>query len=80
MPVIIKGETYYRTSEACRVVGISRATLLRWLKAGIIDDVPHRDRRGWRLFGKADIARIKEEAHKVKLAPTELPLGLKLSA
>ncbi|MGD9117180.1 MAG: helix-turn-helix domain-containing protein [Dehalococcoidia bacterium] len=80
MPLIIKGETYYRTSEACRVVGISRSTLLRWLKAGIIDDVPHWDRRGWRLFRKADIMRINEEAHKVKQSPAELPLELKLSA
>jgi len=66
MPVIINGNTYYRTSEACRAVGIGRSTLLRWLKAGILDDVPYRDRRGWRLFTKADIKRIAEEAHKVK--------------
>jgi len=66
MPVIIKGETYYRTSEACRVVGIGRSTLFRWLKAGILADVPHRDRRGWRLFTEADIKRIAEEAYKVK--------------
>jgi excisionase family DNA binding protein len=65
MPVIFNGETYYRTSEVCRMVGISRSTLLRWLKDGILDDVPHRDRRGWRLFMEADIKRIGEEAHKV---------------
>ena len=66
MPVIFKGETYYRTSEACRVVGIGRSTFLRWLKAGILDDVSHKDRRGWRLFTEADIKKIEEEAHKVK--------------
>lgn len=66
MPVIIKGETYYRTSEACRVVGIGRSTLLRWLRAGILDDVSRRDRREWRPFTGADIKRAEEEAHKVK--------------
>ncbi len=66
MPVTIKGEKYYRTSEACRLVGIGRSTLLRWLRAGILDDASHRDRRGWRLFSKADIKRIEEEANKVK--------------
>ena len=66
MPVIIKGETYYRTSEVCQVVGIGRSTLLRWLKDGIFVGVPRRDRRGWRLFTEADIKRIEEEAHKVK--------------
>lgn len=66
MSVIIKGENYYRTSEACRVVGIGRSTLLRWIRAGILDDVPHRDRRGWRLFTETDIKRVTEEAHKVK--------------
>ena len=66
MPVKINGETYYRTSEACQAAGISRSTLVRWLKVGILDDVPHRDRRGWRLFTEADIKRMEEEAHKVK--------------
>jgi len=66
MPIILKGETYYRTSEACRIVGIGRSTLLRWLRAGILQDVPHRDRRGWRLFTEADVKRIEDEAQKVK--------------
>ena len=66
MSVIIKGETYYRTREACGMTGIGRSTLLRWLKSGIIRDASHRDRRGWRLFTETDIQRIQEEAGKVK--------------
>ena len=65
MPVIIKGETYYRTSEVCRVVGIGRSTILRWLKDGIFVDVPRRDRRGWRLFTGADVERITKEANHI---------------
>lgn len=66
MPVTINGKTYYRTADVCRVVGIGRSTLLRWLNTGTLDDVPLRDRRGWRLFTEADIKRIEEEAHKLK--------------
>ena len=61
MPITIDEQTYYRTSEACQVAGISRATLFRWLKAGIIEDVAHKDRRGWRLFTENDISRIKNQ-------------------
>ena len=66
MPIVIKGETYYRISEACQMVGIARSTLLRWVSLGVVKDVPHRDRRGWRLFTEADIKRIEQEAHKVE--------------
>lgn len=34
MPVTINSQTYYRTTEVCRMVGISRNTLFRWLKEG----------------------------------------------
>jgi len=66
MPITIGHETYYRTREVCQMVGISRSTLLRWLSDGILEDASHRDRRGWRLFTKADIKRIEDEANKVK--------------
>jgi len=64
MPVVIKGNTYYRTSEACRLAGIARSTLLRWIAADITQDASSRDRRGWRLFSQADIERIGAEAEK----------------
>ena len=66
MPNIINSETYYRTTEVCQMVGISRSTLLRWLSTGVVKDVPHRDRRGWRLFAETDIKRIEDEANKIK--------------
>jgi len=66
MPTEINGETYYRTSEAAQLAGISRSTLLRWLHRGIIKDTSRRDRRGWRLFTEADIKRITNEAYKVQ--------------
>jgi len=61
MPVVINDQTYYRTVEVCRAVGISRNTLFRWLKEGIFSDVEYRDWRGWRLFTpeQMDIMRVR---------------------
>jgi len=36
MAVEIDGKIYYRTAEICQKAGISRATLFRWLKAGVL--------------------------------------------
>jgi len=65
MPLKINGETYYQTHEACKLAGISRATLFRWLKNGTIPDAQNKDRRGWRLFTKKEIEIIKQEANKI---------------
>ena len=71
MPIEINGEKYYRTSEVCEKVGISRATLFRWLKGGIFQDIIRKDRRNWRLFTEEDIARIKKEANKINEPPVQ---------
>ena len=65
MSVAIKRQTYYRTKEACQIIGISRSTLVRWLAKGIFKDASHRDVRGWRLFTQADIKTIEEIVSKV---------------
>ena len=65
MPVIVNGQTYYRTAEVCRMVGISKTTLFRWLKKGIFREVEHRDRRGWRLFTEYEVGRLKAEANRI---------------
>ncbi len=65
MPVTINGQTYYRTSEACRIVGISRTTLLRWLRQDNFKIRGHRDRRSWRLFTEEDIDTLNLEANRV---------------
>jgi len=71
MSILIDGKTYYRTSEACQMAGVSRSTFFRWLNKGILGEVRHRDRRGWRLFTEDDINKIKAEASKINL-PNEL--------
>lgn len=65
MPMTLRGKTYYRTTEVCEAVGIGRSTLLRWLRDGILKDVSYRDRRGWRLFTKAEIKKIQDEANHI---------------
>ncbi|MFO8009386.1 MAG: MerR family transcriptional regulator [Dehalococcoidia bacterium] len=58
----IRGKTYYRTSEACRLAGISKATFFRWIKEGTLDDTSRKDRNGWRLFTQGDVNKMKAEA------------------
>jgi predicted site-specific integrase-resolvase len=66
MPVVYNQQRYYRTSEICQAAGVSRTTLWRWVKAGVLDYTAKRDRRGWRLFTDADLKTIKDEAQRVR--------------
>ena len=66
MAVTVNGQSYYRTAEVCRMVGISRTTLFRWLKGGIFRGAGRRDRRGWRLFTEDDLDRLKAEVNKIQ--------------
>jgi excisionase family DNA binding protein len=64
LPVTFNGVKYYRTAEACRLAGVGKSTLMRWLKDGVIPKPLLRDRRGWRLFTEADIKEIRREANR----------------
>jgi excisionase family DNA binding protein len=64
MAVKIDGVKWYRTAEACRIAGISKNTFLRWVRDGVIEDVAHRDRRGWRLFTQQELEKLKAETNK----------------
>ena len=66
MPLEINGQVYYRTLEVCKKTGISRATLFRWLKGGVLEKI-RRDRRGWKLFTEEDINKIDAEAKQIKV-------------
>ena len=58
MPVVIEGQTYYRTAEVFRMIGISRNTLYRWLQKDVLGGIEHRDSRGWRLFAPDEIDKL----------------------
>jgi len=64
MPREINGKTYYETTEVCEKVGISRPTLFRWLKRGLLIKL-HKDRRGWRLFTEEDLDKLQTEAGRI---------------
>ncbi len=58
------GREEFRTAhEAARAAGISKNTLLRWLKQGKVPEVA-RDRNGWRIFSPGDVETITAFARK----------------
>jgi DNA-binding transcriptional MerR regulator len=71
VPIEINGQTYYRTSEVCVKTKVSRATLFRWLKAGVLEKC-YRDRRGWRLFTEDDVCKIHAEANRMEAEDNSL--------
>jgi hypothetical protein len=71
VPLNIDGRTYYRTPEACSKTGISRATLFRWLKAGILEK-RFKDRRGWGIFTEEDLDKIRAEAKRIEIQYVEV--------
>ena len=66
MALEIDGNIYYRPNEVCTISRISKSTLLRWIKKGIIEDTSRRDWRGWRLFTEDDLKKIKELANTIQ--------------
>ena len=66
MAIEIEGKIYYKTLEACERTGISRPTLFRWLKAGILEK-SRKNRSGWRLFTEEDLIKIRTEAKNIKV-------------
>ena len=63
MSLVINGQTYYRTVEAFRMIGVSRNTLYRWLQKGILNGVE--DSRGWRLFTQEEIEELRNVIYSI---------------
>jgi DNA-binding transcriptional MerR regulator len=72
MPIKIKDKTFYRTSEVCQMVHISRSTLLRWLEDEHLNISGYRDRRSWRLFTLDDINKLACEANRISREQNEI--------
>jgi DNA-binding transcriptional MerR regulator len=49
----------YKTIEVCELFDVSRATLFRWEREGLISG-PSRDWRNWRLYTAQQIKEIKQ--------------------
>ena len=48
----------FSTIEVCQLFDISKATLYRWEREGLIS-MPSRDWRNWRLYTSSNISEIK---------------------
>ena len=55
-------------AEAAAAAGISKPTLLRWIKDGKVEDAQRRDRNGWRIFSPREVAHIRTRAGSTKPA------------
>jgi predicted site-specific integrase-resolvase len=71
MPVVIDGNTYYRTAETFKVIGVSRNTLYRWLQKGVLTGIERRDSRGWRLFTQEEIEKLNRTINSISNGNTE---------
>jgi DNA-binding transcriptional MerR regulator len=49
----------YKTNEVCEMFDISRATLFRWEREGLISGPP-RDWRNWRLYTTENVEQIRQ--------------------
>ena len=58
----------YSTLQAAEKVGVSKETILRWLRAGKIPE-PDRDRNGWRIFSESDLKEILRYKNRVVPSP-----------
>ena len=65
MPVTINDQTYYRTREVYGMLGVSRNTLYRWLHKSILGETELRDSRGWRLFTRDEINKLRTAINRV---------------
>ena len=65
MPIELDGKSYYRTMEVCRIIGISRNTLFRWMKKGMVGQKEYRDWRGWRLFTQNQLDALISRTRQV---------------
>ena len=54
----VRSRQSFSTIEVCHFFDISKATLYRWERQGLIA-MPTRDWRNWRLYTSANIAEIK---------------------
>lgn len=62
------GKKLYSTNDVAEKAGVSRDTILRWLRDGKIPE-PDRDRNGWRIFNDQELKVILRYANKVTPAP-----------
>lgn len=76
MPETLDSLEVYRIGEALDLVGLSRSTYFRWVRAGRISDTRYRDRNGRRVFTEDELNQLKEEANRLVPASPQLAIPL----
>ncbi len=61
-------QKWFKTNQVCNLFDVSRATLFRWEREGMIS-VPPRDWRNWRLYSTHNVDEIKRLIQARKLQP-----------
>ena len=51
-------QKWYKTNQICELFDVSRATLFRWEREGLITGPP-RDWRNWRVYSVDNVEEIK---------------------
>jgi len=59
MKVAEEPKKRYKTYEVCKLFNVSRATLFRWEREGLISGPP-RDWRNWRIYTTQNIKEITQ--------------------
>jgi predicted site-specific integrase-resolvase len=65
------------TQAVAHHAGVSRNTLLRWLKEGKVRE-PDRDVRGWRAWTLDEAEAVRAYATRIVPAPHKLPTELQV--
>jgi CheY-like chemotaxis protein len=63
----LKEGKFYSSKEVCEELQISKSTLFKWEREGLITKV-RRDWRGWRLYDERNLEEIKVNIEKQKMA------------
>ncbi len=64
----------FTTNEAAQRVGVSKSTLLEWLRKRKVPGPRLRDRNGWRIWTEADISRVIAYRDQTQPAPERPPV------
>jgi DNA-binding transcriptional MerR regulator len=55
----------FKTVDICRMFDISKSTLFRWEKEGLISNIG-RDWRNWRIYSQDNLGEIKKNIGRMK--------------
>jgi DNA-binding transcriptional MerR regulator len=54
-----RGTDYFKSAEVAELIGVTKQTLLNWLRQGLITEPERNPATGYRLWTEKDIERIR---------------------